>query len=122
MANRNIYVGPRQDAAWQRAEEIAGQEGVSLGSFVHRAIRREIERVESEGGPTTTIAEMVIELKRVGVIPVTEPSPMMEEIRKQAEAFERVFAPAIEQLGRLEKLFSEVGNTMAARHVGGAED
>lgn len=39
MPSRNLYVGPRQEGVWRRAELIAQAEGVSLSSLVVRALR-----------------------------------------------------------------------------------
>lgn len=38
MSSRNLYVGPRQEGVWRRAELIAQAEGVSLSSLVGRAL------------------------------------------------------------------------------------
>jgi len=52
MPNRTLYVGPRQDALWKRAEIVAQQLGLSLSSLVTRALREHLDRPQGEAVPS----------------------------------------------------------------------
>src|ERR1041384_4473461 len=43
MPNKTLYVAPRQDSVWRRAEAFAAMDGVSVSSLVHRALRRYLD-------------------------------------------------------------------------------
>lgn len=52
MPNKTLYIGPRQADTWTAAEQVANEEGISLGSLVHRALRRELAHIASVNAPT----------------------------------------------------------------------
>ena len=58
MPNKTLYVGPRQEGVWQRAEVFAAAASMSVSSIVTRALREYLERnMVTESGIVITAPE-----------------------------------------------------------------
>lgn len=62
MPNKTLYVGPRQEATWAAAEELAAETGTSLSALTTRAVREFIERA---GGPGLPGEPLEVVLRRM---------------------------------------------------------
>lgn len=114
MPNKTLYVGPRQEAVWARAEAEAGRLGVSLSGFVTRAIREYLDAAADipEG--------RVIATTREGVDLFEEVTRIGRWVQAHEERIVKLEAPDLPDLrAQVNALARHVG---ADRVMGGFDD